>query len=202
LFFGYRCVNEAVPERRKNQVGLFVVRVDDPSRSAAIASQIDAMFASSPAPTKTESERAFSLGFVAMSSAIIGAVRLVSYIILVILLLVIGNTLAMGVRERSSELATLRALGFKRHHLVALVLGESAAIGLGSATLGILAAPSLIRGFLAFAKRYGSMPRHLLSAETLVTGALAALAVSLLAGAVPAYRAGKLVIADALRQAA
>lgn len=203
LAFGYRCLNEALPEARKNLVGIFLVRVDDPLRSSEVANAIDTMFENSPYPTKTESERAFQLGFVSMSSAIVAAIRLVSYIILLILLLVIGNTLAMGVRERTSELATLRALGFQRRHLIALVMLESAVIGTGSAALGMAAAPSVIDGFSRFVQaQFGPMPQHLFAASTFYLAAAAALGVALAGGLIPALRAGQVSVSRGLRQVA
>lgn len=203
MAFGYRCLNERLPQGLKNQVGIYLVRVDDPLRSNALAAAIDAMFENSPYPTKTESERAFQLGFVSMTSAIVGAIRLVSYIILLILLLVIGNTLAMGVRERTSELATLRAVGFHPWHLVALVLAESLVIGVGAAALGMASAPTVIHAFTAFVQsRFGPMPEHLFTASTFYLAGGAAIAVALLGGLFPAIRAGRVPIAEGLRQAA
>ena len=104
MAFPYRCINERVPQDRKDLVGYFAIRVDDPARSASIAATIDAMFMNSAYETKTESERSFQLGFVAMSGAIIAAIRIVSYVILVIMLLVVSNTIAMGVREKTVDL--------------------------------------------------------------------------------------------------
>lgn len=201
--FGYRCLNEKQPKDKKDLVGIYAVRVDDPSRSAAVASTIDGMFANSAWPTKTESERAFQLGFVAMSSAIVTAIRVVSTVILLIILLVIGNTLAMGVRERTRDLATLRAMGFRPSRVVLLVLAESAAIGVAAGALGILAAPSLVQGFARLIEsQFGSLPDHLMRTQTLVLSAVAALGVSLLAGAVPAWRAVRLPVAEGLRKVA
>jgi putative ABC transport system permease protein len=203
LVFGYRCLNEKLPEAMKDKVGIYAVRVDDPSRSAAVARTIDDMFANSAWPTKTESERAFQLGFVAMSSAILTAIRVVSTVILLIILLVIGNTLAMGVRERTRDLATLRAMGFRPSHVVLLVLAESAAIGIASGVLGILAAPSLVQAFARLIEsQFGSLPDHVMQTRTLVLSALAALGVSLLAGAVPALRAVRGPVAEGLRKVA
>jgi putative ABC transport system permease protein len=203
MVFGYRCLNERLPQSLKNQVGIYLVRVDDPLRANTLSTTIDAMFENSPYPTKTESERAFQLGFVSMTSAIVGAIRVVSYIILLILLLVIGNTLAMGVRERTSELATLRAVGFHPWHLVALVLVESLAIGVGSAGLGMASAPLVIRAFTIFVQsQFGPMPKHLFSASTFYLACAASLAVALVGGLIPALKAGRVPIAEGLRQAA
>ncbi|WP_164017636.1 ABC transporter permease [Pyxidicoccus trucidator] len=205
LVFGYACLNESeqLPKEAKDQAGIYAVRVDDPARSGAVAATIDGMFANSPFPTKTESERSFQLGFVAMSSAIITAVKVVSTVVLLIILLVIGNTLAMGVRERTRDLATLRAMGFRPAKVVLLVMAESAVIGLLAAALGVLAAPSLVNGFARLiASQFGQLPDNVMQPRTLVLSVVAALAVSLLAGAVPALRAVRLPVAEGLRKVA
>lgn len=205
LVFGYRCLNESelLPESRKDQAGIYAVRVDDPARSGEVAAAIDGMFDNSPYPTKTESEKAFQLGFVAMSSAILTAVKVVSTVILLIILLVIGNTLAMGVRERTRDIATLRAIGFRSRTVVLLVLAESSVIGLVAAALGVLAAPALVNGFARMvASQFGQLPDNVMRGRTLVVSALAALVVALLAGVGPAVRAIKLPVAEGLRKVA
>jgi putative ABC transport system permease protein len=203
FFFGYRCLNEKLPEARQDRVGAFMMRVEDPSRSALVSSTVDAMFANSPYPTRTESERAATLGFISMLSAIITAVQVVSTVILLIILLVIGNTLAMSVRERTRDLATLRAMGFKSGRVVMLVLFESLVIGLASAALGVLIAPPLVQGFIgAVGSQMGGIPKDFMRESTLLLGALAALVVALLAGAIPALRAVRISVAEGLRKVA
>jgi putative ABC transport system permease protein len=203
MVFGFRCLNERVPQARKDRVGYFAVRVDDPFRSAGVGSAIDALFENSAYETKTESERAFQLGFVAMSSAILAAVRIVSYVILGIILLVVANTIAMGVREKTVDLATILALGFRRWHVVGLVLAESAVIGVAGAALGIVGAPFVTRAFgRIVSQSFGAFPEPVLSPETLALSASAAVLVGLLAGAVPAIRAARLPLAEGLRRIA
>jgi putative ABC transport system permease protein len=203
MAFPYRCLNERLPTDQKDLVGYFSVRVDDPGRSAAIAETIDSMFANSPHETKTESERAFQLGFVAMSGAILGAVRIVSYVILVIILAVVSNTVAMGVREKTVDLSTLRALGFRPRHVVALVLGESAMIGALAAALGMAAAPLITRAFArVVTASFGSFPNAVIRPDTLVVGGLASILVGLVAGAVPALHAARIPVAEGLRRIA
>jgi putative ABC transport system permease protein len=205
LAFGYRCLNESesLAANLKDMVGTYAVRVDDPARSAQVSAAIDALFANSAYATKTESERAFQLGFVAMSSAILTAIQVVSTVILLIILLVIGNTIAMGVRERTRDIATLRAMGFRARRVVLLVLTESSFLGFASAGLGVLAAPPLVRGFLkAVESQFGQMPTTAVQARTLVLAAAAALLVSLLGGVLPALRAVRIPIAEGLRKVA
>jgi hypothetical protein len=100
--------------RRADFVGVFVVGIDQPDNAAAVSLRVDEVFRNSLAETLTETEQAFQLGFVAMSDQIIAAIRVVSYVVIVIILAVMANTMAMSARERTSEYATLKALGFGR----------------------------------------------------------------------------------------
>jgi putative ABC transport system permease protein len=201
MAFPFRCLNERLPADKRDLVGYFSVRVDDPARSGAIAAVIDSMFANSAHETKTESERAFQLGFVAMSGAILAAVRVVSYVVLVIILAVVSNTVAMGVREKTVDLATMRALGFRPRHVLGLVLAQSTAIGVMAAAVGIAAAPLITRAFArVVARSFGAFPRAVLHPETLVIGGAASILVGVLAGALPALRAARLPVAEGLRR--
>jgi putative ABC transport system permease protein len=203
LVFGYRCLNERVPEAQRDFVGFYSVRVDDPSRSTAVAAAIDAAFADSPYETLTESERSFQLGFVAMSSAILSAVRIVSIVVLLILLLVVANTIAMGVRERTVELSTMRALGFRQRHIAALVLIDAATIGVISAAIGVAAAPLVVRAFgRIVAEQMGPLPGIPLRAATVATAVVASLLVAAAAGVLPALRATRIPVAEGLRREA
>ena len=201
MAFDFRCLNERIDPARKDRVGFFTVRVDDPSRSAAVAATIDSMFANSPYETKTESEKAFQLGFVAMSGAILAAVRIVSYVVLLIMLLVVSNTIAMSVREKTVELSTMRALGFRTRYLVALVLGESTTIGASSACLGLLLSPLVLRIFRrVVAQSFGAFPAAVIRFDTAIMAVGMALMVGILAGIAPARSAARLEVAEGLRR--
>lgn len=201
FYFGYRCLNERLPQEQQDQVSWLYVRVKDPSRASAVAAQIDALFTNSPYPTKAESERAFTLGFLAMYSAILTALQVVSVVVLLILLLVIGNTLAMSVRERARDLATLRALGFHVWRVVALVLAESALIGLASAGLGLAVSPQLVRLFVAaVGSQFGGLSAATVRPQVLGVAGLSVLVVALVAGVAPAWRAARLPVAEGLRK--
>jgi putative ABC transport system permease protein len=92
--------------------GLFVVRIRDPEQAAAVSQAVDATFANSLAETLTETEKAFQLSFVAMTEAILVAIQAVSYVVILIIMAVMANTMAMTARERYAEYATLKAIGF------------------------------------------------------------------------------------------
>ena len=131
LVFHWEYLNETVRQRtpkQTDQVGVFVLGVANPDDGAAIARHVDAVFKNSLAETLTETEQAFQLGFVAMSNQIIAAIRLVSYVVILIIMAVMANAMAMSARERTAEYATLKALGFGPGFLALIVFGESVVI--------------------------------------------------------------------------
>src|SRR5262245_63202503 len=139
MFFHWEYLNETIKQRiprRADQVGVFVVQITHPARSAEVSQAIDAQFRNSTAETLTETEKAFQLGFVAMTEAIVMAIRVVSFVVIFIILAVMANTMAMTARERLAEYATLKALGFSPAYVAFLVLGESLAIAATGGLLG------------------------------------------------------------------
>ena len=202
MFFHWDYVNEVVKAkmpRRADQVGVFVVQIDDPARSAEISRAIDRQFVNSLAETLTETEKAFQLGFVAMSDSIIAAIRLVSYVVIAIILVVMANTMAMSARERIAEYATMKALGFGPGFLAALIFGESAAIAAIGGAIGIaLGAP--VAAF--FKQAAGIFPIFEISSDTMLMQAACAAVVALAAAVLPAVQAARIRIVDGLRSIA
>ncbi len=124
MWFHWKYFNERLPETRKDHVGLIVTKVNDGAQATAVGQAIDKEFANSPAETRTESEKQFQLEFLSMASALLSAIRIVSYVVLLILMLILANTMAMATRERTTEYAVMRAIGFQSRHIVGMVLGE------------------------------------------------------------------------------
>ena len=202
MLFHWDYLNETMRKtapRRADYVGVYVVGVDSIDNAAFVAGNIDAVFKNPLAETLTESEQAFQLGFVAMSDQIIAAIRIVSYVVILIILAVMANTMAMSARERTAEYATLKAIGFGPPFLAALIFGESLVICAAGGGLGIaLTAPAAA----AFKKMVSIFPVFNVSGETLALQAACALAVALAAGVVPAVRAARIRIVDGLRSIA
>ena len=201
MHWGY--VNEMQRQRfpgRGDTVGVFVVGVRDPDEAASVGLRIDAMFRNSIAETLTETEKAFQLGFVSMSEAILVALQAVSYIVVVIILAVMANTMAMTARERLAEYATLKALGFPPGFVVKLLFGESLLIAALGGALGILVTLPLAA---SFARWVGTLfPVFEVAPQTIALQALAALAVGAVAAAWPAWRTSRIDIVDGLRHVA
>jgi len=200
FFFHWAFLNETLKQiapRRANQVGIYLVGIANADAAADTSRRIDATFRNSLAETLTETEKAFQLGFVSMTEAIVVAIRLVSFVIIVIIMAVMANTMAMSARERLREYATLKALGFGPGFVRTLVFGESMLIaGLGGA-LGILATLPVVAAFGAVMVKL--FPVFQVSTVTLALQVGAALVVGLVAATVPGWRAGRVRIAEGLR---
>lgn len=200
MIFHWDYLNETVRKRvarQADQVGVFVIGIDNPDDAATISRNVDAVFKNSLAETLTETEQAFQLGFVAMSNQIIAAIRLVSYVVIVIIMAVMANAMAMSARERTVEYATLKALGFGPGFLALIVFGESILLGMVGGALGMLATPPMA----AFFKQAvgGVFPVFSVSPQTMQLQALCALAVGVAAGVVPAIQAARVRIVEGLR---
>ncbi|MGI9047024.1 MAG: ABC transporter permease, partial [Burkholderiales bacterium] len=142
FFFHWSYLNETLKKtvaRRAESVGVYIVGLEDADDAAETAGRIDATFRNSLAETLTETEKAFQLGFVSMTEAIVVAIRIVSFVVIGIIMAVMANTMAMTARERRPEYATLKALGFGPAFIASLLFGESLAIALFGGTLGALA---------------------------------------------------------------
>lgn len=200
MFFHWDYLNESLLKttpRRANQVGVYVVKIAHPEDAATVSAAIDATFSNSLAETLTETEKAFQLSFVSMSDAIVAAIRLVSFVVILIIMAVMANTMAMSARERLSEYATLKALGFGPGFLARLIFGESLLLALAGAGLGIAL---LYPVAAAFAARMGAIfPVFEVAPATLLMQGLAALAVGMVAAIAPTLRAARVNIVDGLR---
>src|SRR5262249_24150845 len=173
-----------------------------PDRSAEIPKATDPTFKGATAETLTESERAFQLSFISMVSAVISAPQVVSVFVLVIVALILGNTIAMSVRERGAEVAILKALGFTGGRLAALITGESALIGALGGLCGVALAVPIIHGFGQFIEaNLGSFfPVFDLDRPTTLAMLGLSVAVGLLAALLPAARVAQLAVVDAMRR--
>ena len=200
LYFHWDYLNEQIKRfypRRSEQVGVFVVQIADGSRAAEVSQAIDREFRNSLAETLTETEKAFQLSFIAQTETIVMAVRVVSFLVIVIIFAVVANTMAMTARERLAEYATLKALGFGPGFVGALIVGESLMITLLGGALGIAATFPVAAGFKAAMGSF--FPVFRVSAETVALQAACAAVVGLLAGLAPSIRAARVRIVDGLR---
>ncbi len=201
FFLHWDYVNETLKQttpRRADQVGFYVIGVKRPEEAPATAAAIDRSFTNSLAETLTETEKAFQLGFVAMTGAIVTAIRIVSYMVIVIIMVVTANTMAMTARERLAEYATLKTLGFGGGHLALAIFGESLSIALCGAGLGILLTYPAADFIASALKQF--FPAFHIAPSTLWLDLGAALLIGLVGGIFPTWRAVTGNIVDGLRR--
>ncbi|MDO8651535.1 MAG: FtsX-like permease family protein [Undibacterium sp.] len=203
FLFHWQFLAESVRKRlarSADYVGVYVVRINEPNNASAISERIDAQFKNSLAETLTETEKAFQLGFVSMSEAILVAINAVSFVIVVIIMAVMANTMSMTARERLAEYATLKALGFSPGFVVKLLFGESLLIALMGGALGMLLTLPIAA---AFAKAVGTLfPQFVVSDTTMALQLLASVIVGLVAAAWPAWKMSRINIVNGLRHVA
>jgi len=190
-----RYLYEKAPPYWKGLVGWYVVRVASPDEGVAIARAIDAEFANSASETRTQSESAFAASFVKQMGNIQFLMLAIGSVVFFTLLLVTGNTMAIAVRERTNDLAVMKAVGFSDGFVLGLVLAESILIAAVGGGLGLWAA----RGAVAQDLTRGLILMYL-PGSALAGGAALILATGVLAGLLPALGAMRLSVVDALRR--
>jgi putative ABC transport system permease protein len=196
LFFRHDYFEEA-RAFAKGEVGWYVIRVKDPARAAEIAKVIDAEFENSPAETKTETEGAFIQAFAKQIGDIALLTAAIMAAVFFTILLVSGNTMAQGVRERTGELGVLKALGFTNGRVMALVLLESCLMAILGGAIGLgLAWVMISRGD----PTGGMLPLFMFPVKDLFVGLAIAAGLGLATGIFPALQAMRLRVADALRR--
>jgi putative ABC transport system permease protein len=203
FFFSWEYLNETMKKtvpRRADQIGFFMIGVKNPDQAAEVAAAIDRSFKNSITETLTETEKAFQMGFVSMTEAIVIAIQLVSFVVIVIIMAVVANTMAMSARERTAEFVVLKTLGFGSAHLAALIFGESFVITLTGCALGILATFPAAHAFGETMSTF--FPIFFISPRTIYLDILASVVVATAAAVIPALRIIHIRVAEGLRKIA
>jgi putative ABC transport system permease protein len=200
MFFHYDYLNEYLKKTfpaRADRTGSFILQISDPTRAAQISAAVDKEFKNSPAETLTETEKSFQLGFVAMTKALLVAIQIISFVVVLIILTVLANTMAMSARERTAEYVVLKTLGFGGGHIGLLVLGESVLLAILGGALGtVLAFPA----GEAFGKAVGGLHGLRIPLATILMGLGASLVVGVAAAVIPMLRVMSMTIASGLRR--
>jgi putative ABC transport system permease protein len=192
MFFNYKYFDEA-RSFAKGTVGWYIVVVKDPSQSAQVAQEIDRHFANSPDETKTQTEKEFQQSFMKQIGDINLIVTYILFAVFFALLFAVGSTVMQAVREQVPELAVLKTLGFSDTRMLVLVLVQSLTLCVVAALLGLGLADLL---FPALRNTLGVVS---LPATVIVEGVLMSALLAVATGIVPAWRAKRLVIVEALR---
>jgi len=197
FFFRYDYFQEA-RSFGSGEVGWYWIRVDDPDNSATIARELDELFANSPAETKTQPEAAFIQGFANQIGDIGLIMAAIMSAVFFTILLVAGNSMAQAVRERTQEIAVLKALGFTHSTVLAMVLAESLLLACLGGFAGLAISWMMI--YIMGDPTNGILPVFFFPAKDVALGVLLAILTGLAAGIMPAIKAQKLQIADGLRR--
>jgi putative ABC transport system permease protein len=201
LLFHWDYLNESVRQttpRRADQAGFYIIGVKSPEIAPEVAVAVDALFKNSLAETLTETEKAFQMGFVSMTEAIMVAIQIVSYMVIAIIMVVAANTMAMTARERIGEYATLKTLGFHSGHLGLLIFGESVIISVLGGVVGVAATFPIAKIIEVELAQY--FPNFSVSTETILLELVTALGVGVVSGIFPTWRASAIRIADGLKR--
>jgi putative ABC transport system permease protein len=182
----------------KGMVGWYIVKVDSPDHASQVVKSIDESFANSPYETKSDTEKAFATGFIQSIGNIRLILSLIGSVVFITLLLVAGNTLSMSIRERTPELAVLKAVGFTDGAVLWLVLGEALCYAVAGGLLGLLLCRMMIPVIYLQVRAF--LPVFFLPPGRMALGLEIALGIGLVAGIIPAVLAMKLRIVDALRR--
>ena len=203
FFFRWDYLDESLRKTspgRAGQIGFFVLGIRDAGQAAEVAASIDRSFKNSLSETLTETERAFQMGFVSMTEAIVIAIQLVSFVVIVIIMAVVANTMAMSTRERTGEYVVFKTLGFGSWHLVGLIFGESFVITMAGCALGILATFPAAETFGNAMSTF--LPVFNVSYETIYIDLLASFVIATTAAVIPTVRIIHISIAEGLRKIA
>ena len=198
FFFHYKYLNETISQNfGRDQVGWYIVKVADPAAADDVAKRMDALFANSPAETKTATEKAFVADFAKQVGDIGAIMTVIAAVVILFILFVAGNAMAQSIRERTNELAILKTLGFNDRKVLGMVLIESTLVAVLGGALGLgLAWVVIAQGD----PTGGFLPIFHFPPEDVVLGVVLVVALGVLAGMVPALQASRLRIVDALRR--
>jgi putative ABC transport system permease protein len=198
LYFNEKYLEESVPWF-KGQAGFYIAQVTSSSDVAPVSRSVDDMFRNSPQPTKTESQKAFQLSFVAALGNVKAFILLICGAVVFAILLVSANTMAMSIRGRTREVAVLKTLGFTRQRVLSLFVGEAVALALAGGMLGVLAASGLIRWLTHSSLAIGVPAGMRVTVPTMLAALLVAATVGLVSSYLPAYNAARMNIVEGLR---
>jgi putative ABC transport system permease protein len=198
LYFNAKYLEEAVPWF-KGQAGWYAAQVDSADHVAEASRIIDDMFRNSPLQTKTESEKAFQLGFIASLGNVKAFILSICAAVMFAIMLVSANTMAMSIRSRTREVAVLKTLGFTSRRVLSIFVSESVALSLFGGIVGVLVSIPVITGLTHRFIGLGVPLDMKVKFPTVCLSLGTAAVLGLISGYLPAYKASHMNIVDALR---
>lgn len=199
----YSFFNRALPPAEQDKLALISAEIHEPNQGGRIASEIDAKFADSQFETLSVEDQVLIASIIGQFRAILDALDAVSYLILIVIVSMVSNTLAINVRERTREYGVLRAIGFAPGALVAMVLVEAALLGLAGGVVGLAISYPLFEGLVSrLLQEAMRFPPIVISWRVALAALLLGAGTSMLAAGLPAYRVGRLGVIESLRRVA
>ncbi len=200
FYFHREYVEEAFG--RPGRVGQYRVRLDSPGSAARVMEEIDSMFKNSAAPTKTETEAAFAASFISMLGNVKGLISGIGLIVVFTITLIGANTMAMSARERFTEVAVMKALGFRPAMILTLMLSEAVLIALAGGVLAVIAAKVIFQ-FVGLGDVLALFLQNFkIGAGTIAIALGGSALIGLVSGGIPAWNAARISIVDGLRRVA
>jgi putative ABC transport system permease protein len=201
VWLHYRYFNRTLATEQQDRVGMISAEIFEPNQGGRIARAIDARFDAAPHPTLSLEDRVSAQANLGNFRAILTALDLVSYLILAVVMSIVGNTLAMNVRERTHEYGVMRAIGFGARQLSLLVLAEAALLGLCGAAIGLGLSYPLFEGVVSHVLQDAmNFPPIVIPKRVAWLALGLGIGLSALAAAAPMYRLAQLRVTDALRR--
>ncbi len=201
FFFHWDYLNETIKKtapRRADQVGFYMIGVSRPDISTDVAVAIDRMFKNSLAETLTETEKAFNLGFIAMTETILLVIQMVSFVVIIIIMAVVANTMAMTTRERIGDYSIMKTLGFGGRDIAVLIFGEALVLTLIGCLFGVVLTFPAAKAFGHTLVNF--FPVFNVSANTIWLDVAASVTVAFIAALIPTRHAIGIRIAEGLRR--
>jgi putative ABC transport system permease protein len=198
MFFHWKYADER--SSVKGQAGWFIAQIADPNQASQVSRAIDQRFANSPFETKTNTEQAFQATFVSMFGNLNLLLASIAVAIVITTLFVAGNTMAMSVRERTTEIVVMRTLGFPSTSIFLLIAGEGLLMAIAGGVVGAFLARVLVNP--TFVPAGGFIPAVSVNNGNVIVGIALSAIIGIVAGLIPATMASRLKIVDALRRVA
>ncbi len=199
MYMNKEYIDQSMAEARRGNVGIYYILLDDAKNSARIANAVDEQFRNAPIQTKTESEQAFTVGFLAFLGNVKVFLAAICAAVMFTILLVSANTMAMSVRERRREVGVLKTIGFTPGAVLGIILGEACVISLGGGAIGYAISVFLMTG-IAKSPFGGFLPSFKVFEPSVAAACLAiAATIGVLSSLIPALSAARAPVVDALR---
>jgi len=205
FLFHWQRLDDALPAEQRDNIGWITSRTTDPDGAVKASVALDRIFGERDVQTVSQDERTFNTGFIGMISSVLDVLSVLSLVILAIMALILANAVGMSTRERTGEYAALKAVGFKPRHIAFIVAGEAALVGLLGGVVGLVLSYIVVdRGVGKFFEENMTQffPVFRVDGSTLAVALLVAIALGLCASLLPAIRASRLRVTEALRRVA